>query len=215
VQDSTESAQLNEIAKENVATAILNDTHSFGSRVFPLRAEARRSYESIELQNLEPLDPNHGSDDYEALLPLLKQFFYLETKLINAQTFPREFGSNNNETEKSMRSLKSHLVSSYYLLAAQETSLKATTLTSLVENSICSITSAALGILVYVEGSSEWTTITSFVLFGLCFLYKVSDYAAYIGGAWFAINETEYKRLVMEAQGALRKRSKRVEDAHR
>jgi membrane protein YdbS with pleckstrin-like domain len=96
--------------------------------------------------------------------------------------------------------VKAHLVYSYHLLAAQEHALRVTTLTSLIEYTACSLVSAALGILVYIEGSKKWTTIVSFVLFALALVYKAFDYVAYVRESWFQISEADYKRLMGEAK---------------
>lgn len=103
----------------------------------------------------------------------------------------------------SLLGLKAHLVTSYYLLVAQEDALKVTTLTSLIEFACCSLVSAALGILVYIEGSRTWTTIASFTLFGLCIVYKLFGYTAYLRATWFEIDESGYKRLITEAKTSL------------
>jgi hypothetical protein len=179
-------------------------TRSSDFETFPLRADFQRAHDSIELHDLEPLDLNQHREDYEALLPSLKRFFYLETKLIDAQTNALETSASTSDTQKSLLRLKAHLVSSYHLLSAQETSLKVTTLTSLIEYILCSVVSAALGILVYIEGSAEWTTIASFILFGMCIMYKAFDYVAYILEAWFEVSEADYRRLMMEAQDTLK-----------
>lgn len=170
------------------------------SDMFPLRADFRRAYDSIELRDLEPLDPSHGGEDYKALLPSLKRFFYLETKLVYEKTAVLQSEAPGSDNEKSSINLKAHLVSSYHLLVAQEHALKVTTLTSLIEYTACSLVSAALGILVYIEGSREWTTVASFVLFALALVYKAFDHAAYVLEAWFQVSEADYKRLMMEAK---------------
>lgn len=201
VQDSTDLAQSNEIAKENAAaTRCMGHMRSPSSDMFPLRADFRRAYDSIELRDLEPLDPSHGGEDYNALLPCLKRFFYLETKLVYEKTAVLQSEAPGSDNEKSSINLKAHLVSSYHLLVAQEHALKVTTLTSLIEYTACSLVSAALGILVYIEGSREWTTVASFVLFALALVYKAFDYAAYVLEAWFQVSEADYKRLMMEAK---------------
>jgi hypothetical protein len=78
--------------------------------------------------------------------------------------------------------------------------LKVTALTSLIEFGCCSMVSAALGILVYIEGPRTWTTIASLILFGLCLVYKLAGYAAYFIETWFVIDDTDYKRLMTEAK---------------
>jgi hypothetical protein len=97
-------------------------------------------------------------------------------------------------------SLKSQLISSYPLLIAQENSLEVTTLTSLVEFGICSLVSAALGILLYIQGVRKCTTIASFLLFALCVLYKALCYAAYANEMLFDVSEADYGRLLNEAK---------------
>ena len=194
-------AQCNEVAKEEAGALKFNrHIRSSSSGTFPLRADFQRAYNSIELHDLEPLEPNRGSEDYDMLLSSLKRFFYLETKLINEKMAALQTDDNASETESSLLNQKAHVVSSYYILAAQENSLKVTTLTSLIEYTACSAVSAALGILVYIEGSKEWTTIASFILFGLCVVYKVFGYTAYVLEAWFDISEADYNRLIMEAK---------------
>lgn len=202
MQDSTDLAQSNEIARENAVAAAKYESHTRSSNTstFPLQADFHRAYDSIELRDLEPLDPSHGGEDYEALVSSLKRFFYLETKLVDEKTTALQAEAPGSENEKSLLGLKTHLVSSYHLLVAQETALKVTTLTSIIEYVGCSLVSAALGMLVYIEGSREWTTIASFILFGLSVVYKVFDYAAYVLEAWLQVSEADYKRLMTEAK---------------
>lgn len=170
------------------------------SERFPLRADFRRAYDSNELRDFATADPRHSAEDYEAHLPVLKRFFYLEVKLIAVQFAALRANAPSSENEKALLGLKAHLVASCHLLDAQETALHVTALTSLIEFTICSGVSAALGILVYIEGSNDWTTIVSFTLFGLCLVYKILDYASYFPDAWFQISEADYKRLVTEAR---------------
>ncbi|KAF9700515.1 hypothetical protein EKO04_001283 [Ascochyta lentis] len=204
VQDSSELVQQEEIAKENVvASKHRGHSRDHSSVTFPLRADFPRAYDPIELHDLEPLDSSHGSEDYDALLPSLKRFFYLETKLIDAKTIALRTHVDSSETEKSLLGLKAHIVSSYRILIAQETALKVTTLTSLIEHTVRSAVSAALGILVYIEESSGWTTIVSFILFGLSVGYTIFGYAAYLVETWFEVSEADYKRLMIEAKAAL------------
>lgn len=201
MQDSTELAQSHEVAREKTISAGHKDhVRSSSSGAFPLRGDFQRAYDSIELRDLEPLDPVRGAEDYDALLPSLKRFFYLETKLLDEKTATLPTETPGSENEKSLLNLKAHIVSSYYLLETQETALRVTTLTSLIENTCCNVVSAALGILVYIEGSREWTTIASYTLFGLCLVYKVFDYTAYVLEAWFEVSEADYKRLMTEAR---------------
>lgn len=168
------------------------------SAKLPLRADPRHTVDSIELRGSERL--GNGAEDYEALLPALKRFFYVETKLIDEQNAAGRAQTTNSGHEKSLSGVKAHLVASYHILDAQETALRVTTLISLVEFSICTIVSAGLGILSYIEGSANWTNIASYTLFGLCVAYKLSDYASYFPESWFDINEADYKRLMTEAR---------------
>ncbi|KAF3040502.1 hypothetical protein E8E12_006928 [Didymella heteroderae] len=201
VQDLTELAQSNEIAKERAAaTRHKGHMRSPSSGTFTLRADFRRAYDSIELHSLEPLDPSPGREDYETLLPSLKRFFYLETKVVNEKTVALQNKAPDRDSERSILSLKAYMISHYRLLAAQEYALKVTTLTSLFEYTACSLVSAALGILVYIEGSREWTTIASFILFALALVYKAFDYVAYVLEAWFQVSEADYRRLITEAK---------------
>lgn len=167
---------------------------------FPLRPDFRRSYASIELREVEPGDPYHSAGEYEALLPVLKRFFYLETKILDGQIAALHTQTSPGQNEKSLSNLKTHLVASYHVLNAQEAALKTTTLTSLIEFAVCTCVSAALGILVYMQGSRKWTSIASVTLFGLCLVYKILDYASYIPDSLFNISEADYKRLAMEAR---------------
>ncbi|KAJ4989502.1 hypothetical protein SVAN01_05037 [Stagonosporopsis vannaccii] len=202
VQDSTDSEQAQEIARENAELALARHKRHMSisdSGRFPLRADFRRAYGSIELRDFEPLDRSTSAEDYEAHVPALKRFFYLETKLIAEQMAALRAEAPGSENKKSLLGLKAHLVASYHLLDAQETALKVTTLTSLIEFAVCSGVAAALGILAYIEGS-DWTTIVSFTLFGLCLAYKILDYISYFPDAWFDISEADYERLVMEAR---------------
>lgn len=146
------------------------------------------------------LDHDYSDEEYNDLLPSLKRYFYLETKLIHAKSAALPTEAPGNENEISLLSLKGHLVSSYHLLVAQERALKVTTLTSLIEYTACSLVSAGLGILAYIEGSTEWATIGSFILFALALAYKAFGYTADVLGAWFQISEADYKRLLAEAR---------------
>jgi hypothetical protein len=199
----TEVAQAKLIAKENTDT-FKSHTHNSDSSTFPLRTAIRNAYDSLELHDLEPLHPKHTVEDYDTLLPSLKCFYYLETKLIAAKSTALETSPDPNETPDSLFSLKAQLISSTHILIAQEASLKVTTLSSLIEYSICSLVSAALGILVYVQGIRDWTTIASLLLFGLCVFYKSFSYAAYVREMWFDVGEADYRRLVMEARGQVK-----------
>lgn len=194
-------AQADEIARESV-TAIRHKGHtrSLNSSTVPLRADFRHAYDSINLHDLAPLDPNYGGEDYETLLPSLQRFFYLETKLVKEKTAALRTEHPSGEHKKSLLRVEAHLVSSYHLLAAQEHALRVPTLTSLIEYIACSLVSAALGILVYIEGSREWTTIASLILFALALVYKAFDCAAYVLEAWFRVNEADYRRLIREAR---------------
>ncbi|KAJ4347443.1 hypothetical protein N0V95_005445 [Ascochyta clinopodiicola] len=204
VQDSTELAQQEEIAREAaVARKHRGHTRDHSPGTLPLRAAFQGAYDFIELHDLEPLDPSHGDEVYAALLPSLKRFFYLETKLISEKTAALQTSVNSGETEKSLLGLKAHIVSSYRILIAQERALKVTTLTSLIEHTARSAVSAALGILVYIEDSAGWTTIVSFILFGLSVAYKIFIYSAYLLETWFEVSEADYKRLMIEARAAL------------
>ena len=176
-----------------------SDCDSF-SGTFPLRMELQRAYDSVELCDLERLDLGRVSADYEKLLPHLKDFFYLETKIIDDKAAALCAHIADRKGEEALLGLKAHLISSYQVLVAQEAALKVTALTSLIEFGFCSMVSAALGILVYIEGSRTWTTIASFILFGLCLVYKLANYAAYFIETWFVIDDTDYERLMAEAQ---------------
>ncbi|KAJ8114896.1 hypothetical protein OPT61_g3338 [Boeremia exigua] len=203
VQDLGEVAHSGEPAREPAnaaATRHERQKRTSTSGAFPLPGDFRRAYDSVELRDLELLDASHSAEDYEALLPALKRFFHLETKLVEKKLVTLRSKSSEVRNEKSLLGLKAHIVSSYHLLNAQEAALKVTTLTSLVEYTVCSVVSAALGILVYIEGSGRWTTIASIVLFGLCLVYKFFDYAAYIPEAWFDVSEADYKRLMTETR---------------
>lgn len=194
-----------EIARENAEIAIARHKRHMSisdSARFPLRTDFRRTFDSFELRDFELLNPTHSAEDYEAHLPALKRFFYLETKVMAEQIAALRAGAPGGEHEKSLLGLKSHLVASYQLLDAQETALKVTTLTSLVEFSICTSVSAALGIVVYMEGDNDWTTITSYTLFGLCVFYKIFDCISCLPDAWFDISEADYQRLAMEARNS-------------
>lgn len=107
---------------------------------------------------------------------------------------------SEEDDKRVLLGLKAHVVSSHHVLAAQENALEVTTLMSLIEFACCSLVSAALGILVYIEGSRTWTTVASFILFGLSLTYKLFDYAAYLRGTWFDIDKNDYKRLMTEAK---------------
>ncbi|KAH6633104.1 hypothetical protein C7974DRAFT_164717 [Boeremia exigua] len=203
VQDTSETVQSEELVRENAESATaryerLRRTSAPGR--FALRANFRRAYESIDIRDLEQPGRGHSAEDYETLLPAIQRFFYLETKLVEEKDIALRAKASGSETEKSLFGLKAHVVASYHLLNAQETALKVTTLFSLVEYTVCSVVSAALGILVYVQGSSEWTTITSIVLFGLCLVYKFFDYVSYVPEAWFEVSEVDYKRWLKEAR---------------
>lgn len=197
MQDSTDIAQSNEIAKE-LAYRPKQRGHRRGSSpgTFRLRA-GLRAYNAFEPHNLEPIHSGHDGD-YDALLPSLKRFFYLETKLIADMTTALRTDTNKNGI--SLVGLRANLVSSYHVLIAQEYALKVTTLSSLIEYAACSFVSAALGILVYIQGSAAWTTIVAFILFGLCVVYKVVELTAYIMEARFEVDEADYKRLLIEAR---------------
>lgn len=175
-------------------------TRSPDSSMIPLRADFRHAYDSIELHDLEPLDPNYGGEGYEVLLSSLQRFFYLETKFVKDKTAALRAETSNGENKKALLRVEAHIVASYHALVAQEQALRVTTLTSLIEYTACSLVSAALGIPVYIEGSKEWTTIASFVLFALALVYKAFDYVAYLLEAWFQVSEADYKRLLMEAK---------------
>lgn len=162
--------------------------------------EFQRAYDSVELCDLERLNLGCVAADYEKLLPHLKDFFYLETKIIDDKAAALCKHVPDRKGEEALLGLKAHLISSYQILIAQESALKVTALTSLIEFGCCSMLSAALGILVYIEGSRTWTTIASFILFGLCLVYKLADYAAYFAETWFVVDDTDYKRLMREAK---------------
>jgi hypothetical protein len=98
--------------------------------------------------------------------------------------------------------LKSHLVASYHDLVKQEAALKVTTLTSLVEFTICTMVATALGIFAYIEGSSRWSTIAGYVLFGFVLVYETSGVVAYLIVAKVNVAEEDYRRLMMEARKA-------------
>jgi hypothetical protein len=166
----------------------------------PLRADFRHAYDPIELHDLEPLDLNYDGEDYGAVRPLLQRFFYLETKLVKEKIAALRAEPSSSENKKALLRVEAHLVSSYHALTAQEHALRVTTLTSLIEYTACSLVSAALGILVYIEGSREWTTIASFVLFGLALVYQTFIYVAYVLEAWFQVSEADYGRLMGEAK---------------
>jgi hypothetical protein len=170
------------------------------SGTFPLRMEFQRAYDSVELCDLERLDLGCVAADYEKLLPHLKDFFYLETKIVDDKAAALCTHIPDRTGEEALLGLKAHLISSYQILIAQEAALKVTALTSLIEFGCCSMVSAALGILVYIEGSRTWTTITSFILFGLCLVYKLADYVAYFIETWFVVDDTDYERLMTEAK---------------
>lgn len=197
-------AQADEIAKENAA-AIRHNSHTrrLTSNTAPLPADFRYAYDPMELHSLEPLDTNYGREDYGALLPSIQHFFYLETKLVREKTAALQDEPLSGEHKKSLLRVEAHLASSYYVLAAQEHELRVTTLTSLVENTACSLVSAALGILVYIEGSGGWTTIASLILFALALVYNAFDSAACVLEAWFQVSEKDYRRLMAEAKTAL------------
>ncbi|KAF2628653.1 hypothetical protein BU25DRAFT_457458 [Macroventuria anomochaeta] len=139
----------------------------------PAHSLSEQTSSVLTTRSSEPLDSSHDGEDYDTLLPSLKRFFYLEMKLVDEKIATLRMNLLGSENEKSLLGIKAHLVSSYYLLVAQEIALMATTLTSLIEYTRCSAVSAALGILVCIEGSKEWTTIASFILFGLIPTYKI------------------------------------------
>lgn len=104
---------------------------------------------------------------------------------------------------EAIRRLKSHLVVSYHDLVSQEAALKVTTLTSLVEFTICTIVATALGIFAYIEGSSRWSTIAGYILFGCVLVYQTSGVVAYLITAKVDVPEEDYRRLMKEAQTTL------------
>lgn len=159
--------------------------------------------ESLEL---EPLGPNQNFSPYDDLLPQLHRYFYLETKVIAEKTNALDsIGPDFAEERDAIDRLKTHIVSSYHILRGQETALKVTTLTAVGEFTVCSVVATALGICAYIEGSSWWTTVTSYVLFVGVFIYEVSGFVAYVALLRFRVNETDYRRWMREARS-------RVED---
>ncbi|PSN64274.1 hypothetical protein BS50DRAFT_68578 [Corynespora cassiicola Philippines] len=169
-----------------------------------LRLPSHYEHGPFELHDLESMDAKQISSDYSDLLPSLRSYFYLETKLIASQLrFHSPADDDAPATgapSTSVTRLKAHLISSYHLLRAQEAALKITTLTSLIEFSICIFFSVALGILVYIEGGGEKSTIAGLVLFVCWLIYEVSGIFAYLKDAWITIGDDDYKRLVEEAR---------------
>lgn len=168
-----------------------------------------KSNQQIELSNLAPYGSTQSTREYDKLLPQLQRYYYLETKSIakkqTAASSPSQHYTKDN--------LKTELMASYHALSSEEPTLKVTTWISLVEFVLCTAVSIALGIFIYINGSSKWIVITSYGLIDLCLVYKGSAWVAYLLDLRVKMDEADYRRLMDEAK--VENRSGRVGDTQR
>lgn len=204
VQDVPRDAHPHDRPQDDEETIRAVTQASPGTSITPLRSTMALAYTWVELNDIEPPRPEHAAQSYEQLLSVIQRYFYRETKAIASRDNVEFFKSGESG---STLALKAHLVSSYYVLSAQEDALKVTTLTSLIEFAMCCAVAIALGVVVYIEGSTEWSTIASYVLFAVCLSYKTLGWIAYLVSSKVNVKEDEYKRLVMEARERLGRRS--------
>lgn len=64
----------------------------------------------------------------------------------------------------------------------------------------------------YIEGSSQWITVASYVLFALCLAYKALGWIAWMVASKVNVKEDEYERLVIEAREKLSRKAKEEDE---